>query len=423
MRRLALFLTVLAACSVLAAEKCDIGGKLHSLPSPEWMDGTFRKVADIRGNKKFAVLYIWRPDQAALTDFPRITAVTEKFRKQVAFAGIAIAGKERIKRFPGALRLGFPINADNKNAIADAVALPSKSPVALVLDSQNTLLWSGATAALPMILQECLDGKFDLKEEIRKNQFTNAVNKAVREQKFAEAYQLLNGEWKKTCDSLELLNAQVLLLTRKLNRADDAFALLHEAQRKNPGKHLFFEAEYRLLGHPAHAKRVPDFFVRVKQSFRDQPGVLMAFAMAEMGRPAESLDLPLVLSLVLSLMLPLVFSDGLLISRPACHPERLACHLYLRPLMLLQFMKSRVFVDGTGVRARYSICFGFFGCVFSWSERDPVPNSFGCLFCSGQKCADKFFNHVCNCMKMRALAFKKFGLKCCEILKILFAFQ
>lgn len=298
MRRLALFLTVLAACSVLAAEKCDIGGKLHSLPSPEWMDGTFRKVADIRGNKKFAVLYIWRPDQAALTDFPRITAVTEKFRKQVAFAGIAIAGKERIKRFPGALRLGFPINADNKNAIADAVALPSKSPVALVLDSQNTLLWSGATAALPMILQECLDGKFDLKEEIRKNQFTNAVNKAVREQKFAEAYQLLNGEWKKTCDSLELLNAQVLLLTRKLNRADDAFALLHEAQRKNPGKHLFFEAEYRLLGHPAHAKRVPDFFVRVKQSFRDQPGVLMAFAMAEMGRPAESLDLPLVLSLV-----------------------------------------------------------------------------------------------------------------------------
>lgn len=121
-----------------------------------------------------------------------------------------------------------------------------------------------------------------------------------------------------------------------------------------------------------------------------------------------------------ALVLPLVLrrwccrwycSDGLLISRPACHPERLACHLYLRPLMLLQFMKSRVFVDETGARARYSICSGFFGCVFSWSERDPVPNSFGCLFCSGQKCADKFFNHVCNCMKMRDLTDENFGRK------------
>ena len=237
MRRFLLLLTVFTAWSALAAPKCDIGGKLESLPSPKWLDGTVRTVKDIRSDKKFAVLYIWQPDQAALTDFPRITLIADKFKSQAAFAGIAIGSEERIKRFPGASRLGFPVNIDSKNAISDLVTLPAKSPVALILDSNNTLLWSGATAALPMILKECLDGKFDLKEEMRKNEFSRAVNTAVKEQKFEKAYQLLNAEWQKSYDSLELLNAQIILLARKLNRADDAFALLHEAPQKNPGKH------------------------------------------------------------------------------------------------------------------------------------------------------------------------------------------
>ena len=298
MRRFLLLLTVLTAWSVLAAPQCDIGGKLESLPSPKWLDGTVRTVKNIRGDKKFAVLYIWHPDQAALTDFPRITLVADKFKSQVAFAGIAVGSEERIKRFPGVSRLGFPVNIDSKNAIADLVVLPAKSPVALIVDSNNTLLWSGATAALPLILKECLDGKFDLKEEMRKNEFSRAVNTAVKEQKFEQAYQLLNAEWKKSYDSLELLNAQIILLTRKLNRADDAFALLHEAQQKNPGKHQFFEAEYRLLGLPEFAKRVPDFFDRVKKDFSGQPAVLMAFAVAEMGRPPEALNMPLIISLL-----------------------------------------------------------------------------------------------------------------------------
>ena len=41
----------------------------------------------------------------------------------------------------------------------------------------------------------------------------------------------------------------------------------------------------------------------------------------------------------------------------------------------------------------------------------PVPNSFGCLFCSGQKCEDKFLNKVCNCVKIRDLTAENFGRK------------
>ena len=34
-----------------------------------------------------------------------------------------------------------------------------------------------------------------------------------------------------------------------------------------------------------------------------------------------------------------------------------------------------------------------------------------CHFFFGQKCVDKVFNYICNCMKMRDLTFKNFGRK------------
>ena len=34
-----------------------------------------------------------------------------------------------------------------------------------------------------------------------------------------------------------------------------------------------------------------------------------------------------------------------------------------------------------------------------------------CRFFVGQKCVDKVFNYICNCMKMRDLTFKNFGRK------------
>ena len=34
-----------------------------------------------------------------------------------------------------------------------------------------------------------------------------------------------------------------------------------------------------------------------------------------------------------------------------------------------------------------------------------------CGFCVGQKCADKVFNYICNCVKLRDLTFKKVGRK------------
>ena len=161
----------------------------------------------------------------------------------------------------------------------------------MVLDKEGTLLWRGPSAALAGVLTRCIKGKFDLKEEIRQHEFAKKVNASYKARDFAQAVKMLRAEWEKNPGSLELVEAQLALLIRQLKQPEAAFELVHEAQRKNPGKHRFFEAEYKLLAAPAHEAKVPEFLARVRREFADQPAILMAFAMAEMGRPAEVLNI------------------------------------------------------------------------------------------------------------------------------------
>ena len=44
-------------------------------------------------------------------------------------------------------------------------------------------------------------------------------------------------------------------------------------------------------------------------------------------------------------------------------------------------------------------------------------------FAVGRKHADKNFNRVCNCMKVRDLAYQTFGRKYCQKVEIMFGFQ
>ena len=293
-----LFAATLAALTLTAAARVEIGGRVENLPSPKWLDGGKRDLAALSAGKKFTVIYLWTIAQGSLTDFPRIAAVVERYGSEVAFVGVGVGPEERVRAFPGAGRLGFPINVDPEGAALTEFGVAARTlPAALVLDGQRKLLWLGRSAGLPGTLDRCLAGKFDLQEEIRKDKFAKAVGEAVQAQEFERALKLLREEWEKDPASLELLNAQVALLTRKLKKPDEAFALVHAAQKKNPGKHRFFEAEYKLLASPDQDKKLPEFFARVRKEFADQPAVLMAFAAAEMGRPPEDLNLKTVLAL------------------------------------------------------------------------------------------------------------------------------
>ena len=102
---------VIAAMAVVfsVSAKINIGEKITSFPSPVWLDGKNRAMTDFLRSKKVSVLYFWQADQHSLSDFPRISVVAEKFREKVGFAGIARGSAEKLKRFPGSMRLGFPV--------------------------------------------------------------------------------------------------------------------------------------------------------------------------------------------------------------------------------------------------------------------------------------------------------------------------
>ncbi len=299
MKKLLLLFFSAAVVFNAAAAKIAIGSKINGIPSPNYLDGqtrNFKKLLD----KKYCVIYLWKPNQAALGDFARIAGVFDKFKTDVNFVGIGSGNADILKKFPGAVRLGFPMNSDPKGAaletwgLADAIL-----PLCLLLDKNGTLLWRGKTPALPGQLKKCLSGKFNLVEEIRLDKFSSAVNAEVKAGRFDEAYKLLYKEWSSKKEGTpELVAPMISLLTKKLNRYDDAFKLLHEAQKKSSRTLRWYEMEYRMLGEKRFASKEKEFFDRVRKVFANSPGVLMAFAIAETKRPLAELDMKNVLSLL-----------------------------------------------------------------------------------------------------------------------------
>ena len=261
-----------AAIFNVFAVKIAIGTKISGIPSPVFLDGKTRNFKEFL-DKKYCVIYLWKPNQAALGDFARIAGVCDRFKNDVDFVGIGIGNAGVLKKFPGAIRLGFPVNADHKGAVLENWGLgEAVLPLSLVLDKNGTLLWRGRTPALAGQLQKCLSGKFNLLEEIRLDKFSGAVNAEVKAGNFDAAYKLLYQEWNSKKEGVpELVAPMISLLTKKLNRYEEAFKLLHEAQKKAPGYLRWYEMEYRMLADKQFAAKEKEFFSRVKSVFANSP--------------------------------------------------------------------------------------------------------------------------------------------------------
>lgn len=96
---------VLAALTLTAAARVEIGGPVGELPSPKWLDGGKRDLATLAADKKFTVIYLWTINQGSLSDFPRIASIVERYGADVAFVGVGIGPEERLRKFPGSERL------------------------------------------------------------------------------------------------------------------------------------------------------------------------------------------------------------------------------------------------------------------------------------------------------------------------------
>ncbi len=296
MRKIPLLLLTVFSVFSLCGAVLKTGTPVKALPSPLFVDGSTKMIGDFYG-KKFVVLYIFEQNRAALDDF----AVMHEVRKRCAdiadFVGIGIGTVEQLKKFPGVMQFGYPVNADKGKARGMFVRDGESLPLAVVLDKKGVLLWRGPVKAAVKTLNECANGKFDLKEQIRQEVFTDTVNDAIRNEKFDIALPMLKKEFAANPRKLELLRVQLAIL-KKLNRIDEAFAELRAAQVLRPRSYRIFEMEYQLIGETKKVDRLPDFFERLKKNFAKSPGVLLGFALSECKLPPEQLEFKYVFDLV-----------------------------------------------------------------------------------------------------------------------------
>ena len=291
-----LCLLVLLAGGMLAAASIKTGMPVKSLPSPVFLDGSNRVLSEFLG-KKIVVLYIWEMNNAALEDFAKLPAVREACKDSAEFIGIGIGSTEKLKKFPGVMQLGIPVNVD-KGAVKNLFLRDNEpTPLAVVLAKDGTLLWRGPLQILPRIVKQCAAGKFDLQEQIRVEVFTDAVNEAIRAEKLDQALSMLKTEYAKHPQKLELLRVQMAIL-KKLKRFGDAFKILQEAQLKRPKSYRIFEMEYQMIADSRELNRLPDFFSRLKKNFANRPGVLLGFALSECQLPPDQLNFDFVIDLI-----------------------------------------------------------------------------------------------------------------------------
>lgn len=280
---LLLMLRISAADTVLKT-----GSRLPQLPSPLFLDGSNRTLDEFLG-KKFVVLFLWERSPATLNEFSHLVNLRNNLKERAEFVGVGIGDHNMLKNFPGAIRLGFPVNSD-KGTIKSLLCRPGDPmPLTVLLDKNGTILWRGKLRQLPAMLKMCEEGKFDLKEQIRNEVFADTVNDAIRKNELDKALVLLRKEYQDHPEKFELLRVQFSIL-KKLNRRKDALQLLHEAQVKHPNDYRLFEMEYVYLGETGDDAGLKDFFTRLKKQFAKRPEVIIAFAVAESKLSPEKID-------------------------------------------------------------------------------------------------------------------------------------
>ena len=152
--------------------------------------------------------------RAALDDFAAMHEVRKQSVDIADFVGIAVGNIAQAKKFPGVMQFGFPVNADKGEAREMFARDGEKLPLAVVLDKRGVILWRGPVKMVMKILRECESGKFDLKEEIRQEVFTDTVNDAIRNEKYDVALPMLKKEFIANPRKLELLRVQVAILKK-----------------------------------------------------------------------------------------------------------------------------------------------------------------------------------------------------------------
>ena len=285
---------VLAFSFLLAAAAAPTGLGVQAVATGElvpelagaWSKGGPVRIAEQKG-KKVTVLYFWAVNQPSLEDMPRMGEVAKSFANQpVTFVGIGCDAVNKVAEFFRAKELPMPILVDDKLSNLCRFLRPTdRLPLAVIVDREGRLVWRGATPALPPILREVVDGKFDLKEHIRREAFAEKVRTALGKSHYEEALKLIDGELKNYPGNVELISLKANIWTRGLQKPREAVKAVEEGLKAAPREVALYELKIKLLRITRDYAALAKFYDDAIRVFADDPRPLLRFAEMEMQQP------------------------------------------------------------------------------------------------------------------------------------------
>ena len=251
-----------------------------------WSKGGPVRIAEQKG-KKVTVLYFWAVNQPSLEDMPRMGEVAKQFAdKPVTFVGIGCDKVAKVAEFFRAKELPMPILVDDRLSNLCRFLRPTdRIPLAVIVDREGRLVWRGATPALPPILNEVVDEKFDLKEHIRREAFAAEVRTALGKSHYEEALKLIDGELEKHPGNVELIALKANIWTRGLNKPEEAVKAVNAGLRSAPREGALYDLKVKLLHITRDYAALSKLYDDAIRVFADDPRRLLRFAEMEMQQP------------------------------------------------------------------------------------------------------------------------------------------
>lgn len=295
MKAIVLLIIILTgACAVAAPVKT--GGIVPELPAAPWIWKNPVKFADYYG-KKPVVVYVWSANYDALRDWQNICSLVTRFGDRVGWVGIGVGTSENLSLYPRLKELIFPVFADEKPVISKLL-FRERDPIpgVALINKEGKLCWRGSTRKAGVVIEQLIDGSFNLKEKIRQENFSDQISSLIRAKKFAEAVKELDQELLRYPGNSELIVLKVRLQLFKLKQRNVAIATLQEAQRLKPEFLPFYELEYRVISNDKLDLR-KKFYSRILANFSNKPRVLLKFAKDELSLPWDKVNPALALQL------------------------------------------------------------------------------------------------------------------------------
>ena len=286
-------LTVLLLCFALclqASSPLAIGSKVPDIKLDVWYKNKKAPVETWLGKKTVAILFVTTtmPDPLMIK---RVEGYVQSLKKEnVEIFFVANGLPRNAKNIPAWKNLTIPTAFDLKSELFKTLGgTMERIPFWVVITPQRELAWRGRINLLPALIREMKSGKYSIKDAVRRERFTTAIGKLLREKKYAQAVELITAEQKIEPTNAELLGLKCNLLNR-LKKNKEALKEIDRVIALKPNNFVLYDFKLRFIRQTASAEPVLPVFEAIAKNFQNQPSFLLGMVKKEMALPLSQIN-------------------------------------------------------------------------------------------------------------------------------------